>query len=945
MTAQEAGPRIPYEIVYCSSEDEPFPVTELLKEDDAPGHRGWQTAKNPKYPQSLVLRFYGDVDLRQIQILSHECKIASKVEVRVFSLRDNGIDPDTSPNNIPSFRDVRFVKLGSVGFNSNEKSKYRSKERKTVHLKSTAYFLKLNFQKCHTNNFNTNLQVGVYSVVCCGYPLSQVPFHVDPAMVPPVVHQHDGQYEVDPRRSESAMSEHGLPPIQGARAGAHPNWQQQQQQPQKGPRVSSGYTPPVHGGYANNMQPGAVYGYHSAPTGGAEGNNSYDHQYYTPTAPSLTTPQPSRLPPIHAQGGYNKNVQFNTPNNKHNTAHPHDIPSIPDSQASNSGYTYRSQSIVDFDVIYSSRTEELVRLKAKAVDEEDFDEAKECKDALKHLHHAAQHLYELERQKVRCIYSEDFDEAKHFKNEMDQYLGDLYVTIPDGAERFLGGAPSGAPGGSSNQNSPDSKKYAKQNSAGPTSGARRRLSGGQERKGPIVEMPPIQQRPLGGAVGGGAKHNFEEEPVRSKYAIAMAQRREEHPSDDEGGDQGDEGAPTESAEYDPVNQSVETAGGQHHHNNNGNYEDDNVSAQVDDDANNISGIAIIDTFDVNSMQKWEQDVYKAIHAEAGDDTPAQPLPPNGAHVEAAECIRVLGNYVTACLLSKKWKLREAAIKALINGLPSPLYPNVAIPNVVQVILKFFEMKGYGLQDTIGNIFLVTCVFVQNTLQDRYECLNAVLPQVLNLLPRFISRAGDANQKTRDEAAATVLAFALSNEVGAHYVIGIILADPIDQDKRRIPLSNHRVQVARLNLWQQVLNSSKLSLTPSVVDASMNKLLIPCLNHNSNEVRDLAVSIVSTLLEGGLGSSLDLSKYVSQISNPTVKASLESKVGGSSSGGSSNSAQRSSAGKQRNTSATRQRSGSAGKQRNNSAPRKAQNRSAAPHNNHQQSSGVADDDDV
>jgi hypothetical protein len=949
--SQEAGPRIPYEIVYCSSEDEPFPVTELLKEDDAPGHRGWQTAKNPKYPQSLVLRFYGDVDLRQIQILSHECKIASKVEVRVFSLRDNGIDADANPNSVPSFRDVRFVKLGSVGFNSNEKSKYRSKERKTVHLKSTAYFLKLNFQKCHSNNFNTNQQVGVYSVVCCGYPLSQVPFHVDPSMVPPA-HQNDGQYDVDPRRSESAMSEHGLPPIQGARAGAHPNWQQP---PPKG--VSNGYTPPLNGGNVNTMQPGAVYGYHSAPSGGVDAAPyDHNHQFYTPTAPSLTTPQPSRaLPPIHGpSGAYMKNVQFNTPNNKHHTAHPHDIPSIPDPHPSSSGYAYRSQPIVDFDIIYSCRTEELVRIKAKAVDEEDFDEAKECKDALKHLHHAAQHLYELERQKVRCIYSEDFDEAKHFKNEMDQYLGDLYVTIPDGAERFLaGGAATGAAGGgvTSSQNSPESKKYSKQNSAG-TSGARRRLSGGTERKGPVVEMPPIQQRLPGGAGGGGAKHNFEEEPVRSKYAIAMAQRREEHPSDDEGGDQGDDGAPTESAEYDPVNQSLEAGGGGggsgQHNQPQSTYEDENVSGQMDDDANNISGLAIIDSFDVNAMQKWEQDVYKAIHAEAGDETPAQPLPPNGAHLEAAECIRVLGNYVTACLLSKKWKLREAAIKALMNGLPTPLYPNVAVPNVVQVILKFFEMKGYGLQDTIGNIFLATCVFVQSTLQDRYECLNTVLPQVLNLLPRFISRAGDANQKTRDEAAATVLAYALSNEVGAHYVIGIILADPIDQDKRRIPLSNHRVQVARLNLWQQVLTGAKLSLTPSVIDASMTKLFLPCLNHNSNEVRDLAATIVSSLLEGGLGYSTDLSRYISQVSNPTVKASLESKVGGAPSGGGggSSTAHRSSAGKQRNSSAGRQqRNGSAGKQRNNSAPRKAQNRSTASSSNHQQSSAAVDDDEM
>lgn len=878
--AQDPGPRIPYDIVYCSSEDEPFPVTELLKEDDAPGHRGWQTAKNPKYPQSLVLRFRGDVDLRQIQVLSHECKIASKVEVRVFSLHDNGIDIESNPNGVPSFRDVRFVKLGSVGFNSNEKSKYRSKERKTVHLKSIAYFLKLNFQKCHSNTFNTSNQVGVYSIVCCGYPITQTAYHVDPPLVP--AYESDarnnkhGYHEEEAGRSASAMSEHGLPPIQGARAGSHPQWQK-----------PVGATPQPSNGNAQTAQAGHAYGYD--PQQQQQGYN-----YYTPSMPSLT-PGPKPLPQIYHRATPQRNaVQFHTPNHKHNTAHPHDVPSIPDPHSSNAGYTYRSQTIVDFDSIYSGRTEELVRIKAKSVDEEDFDSAKECKDALKHLHHAAQHVYELEREKVRCIYSEDFDEAKHFKIEMDNYLGELYVTVPEGVDRFLGGAP--AQGG---------LPVPPLDGRGSVPRVGRRTSSGRDHKGPVVDMPPIERH-----AAGGVKHSFEEEPVRSKYAIAMAQRREEHPSDDEEAGADDDG----EEEADVVNQS---SGDAPHHNTSAAAEhsaaDDelagDVSGQVDDGV--LAGI--IDAFDVNTMPKWEQDVYRAIHAEAQDDTPAVPVASNGGHTEAAECTRVLGSYMTACLLSKKWKHREAAIRALTAGLASQIYTHVPAANVLQVILKFFEVKGFGLQDTIANVFIATCVLVQNTLQDKYECLNAVLPQALNLLPRFVSRAGDATQKTRDEAAATVMAYAMCSEVGASYVLNMIIADPIDQDKRRIPVSNQRVQIARLGLWQQVVASAKSSsLTTSMIDASMHKLFVPCLNHSSSEVRDLAVSVVTTLMDG---SSLDFSKYIAMVSNATVQAALDAKGGNTPA---PSGQRRNSAGKQRNS--------SAGKQRNNSAPRKAtQNR--------------------
>lgn len=856
----DAGAPIPFDIVYCSSEDEPFPVTELIKDDDTPGHRGWQTAKNPTYPQSLVLRFPGDVDLRQIQVLSHECKIASKVDVRVFSLRDNGVDLHHDPHAVmPSFRDVRFSKLGAVGFNSNEKSKFRSKERKTVHLKSVAYFLKLNFQKCHPNALNTYHQVGVYSIVCCGYLLSQAPHHVDPSLLPPEAVEDIARLPPH-HRTPSQMSEHGLPPIQG---GKGMPWQAS---PTPQPQPQGYYTPMTHGGN-HHIQPGQHYQggiSHTSPT------------YHTPAAPSLE-PQhmPSSLPPIHRS----RPGQFRSPPQKQNTAHPYDIPTVPDEYQSTTGQTFRSQAIIDFDLIYVTRTEELVNMKSKAVDEEDFDEAKVCKDALKRLHSSAQKVYDLERHKVRCIYSEDFDEAKHYKVEMDNYLGDLYASITGGVERFLGGAPAGLIPGVVHAGNVSAPR------------ARRKLS--VEDRRPVVDMPPIHDRPYVGA--GAAKHSFEEEPVRSKYAIAMAQRREEHPSDDEAQEEGE-------GDDDPIQQSTDTDANAH----------DTSNIPDDVDASTDAGLQVLDAFDVASFPKWEQEVYHAIHAEAQDEPPAAPVAPAGLHVEAAESFRVLGNYMTSCLLSKKWKLREAAIRALSAGLPSPLYPHTPTASVVHIVLKFFEVKGCGLQDTIGNVFLAACVFVQQALQDKFECLRDVLPQALNLLPRFIARAGDATAKTRDEAAATVMAFAACSEVGINHVATTVLADPIDQDKRRIPATNHRVQLARLGLWQQCLGMQK-SLATSMVDASVTRLILPCLNHNSNEVRDMAVSVASLMIDNGA----DITRYIAQVSNPAIKVALEAKAGG---GGSSNNAaaprKNNSAGRQRNT------NNSAGRQRSNSASKKA-----------------------
>jgi len=171
-----------YDIVYFSSEEDPFNISELLRtDDDAAPMRGWQTAKDAKFPQTLVLRFDGEAALSQLQVLSHESKIASKIEVRVFSL-ENDLKQAVQP---PSYKRVKFSKLGSVTFNSNEKSKFRSKERKTIHLSASAYYVKIVFHKPHENQLNTHHQVGVYKIVCIGSLSLKFPRHADAAVQAP----------------------------------------------------------------------------------------------------------------------------------------------------------------------------------------------------------------------------------------------------------------------------------------------------------------------------------------------------------------------------------------------------------------------------------------------------------------------------------------------------------------------------------------------------------------------------------------------------------------------------------------------------------------------------------------------------------------------------------------------------------------------------------------
>jgi centrosomal protein CEP104 len=57
-------------------------VTELL--DNSPQSRGWQSAKFCEYPQEIIVQFTNIVKLKQIQFLSHQAKIAQKIELYTF---------------------------------------------------------------------------------------------------------------------------------------------------------------------------------------------------------------------------------------------------------------------------------------------------------------------------------------------------------------------------------------------------------------------------------------------------------------------------------------------------------------------------------------------------------------------------------------------------------------------------------------------------------------------------------------------------------------------------------------------------------------------------------------------------------------------------------------------------------------------------------------------
>ena len=151
-----------YRVAACSSEDGEHPVHEL--QSFHAQSRGWQSGRWCEFPQSLVLQFPGRVSLQQVQVLSHQFKIASRVELFIGSM------PPGVPPPVTGAEGVEFSRLGHFSLDTNERSAYQARELKTVYVPraTEGTHLKLLLHKCHINEHNLYNQLGLLAVRAIG---------------------------------------------------------------------------------------------------------------------------------------------------------------------------------------------------------------------------------------------------------------------------------------------------------------------------------------------------------------------------------------------------------------------------------------------------------------------------------------------------------------------------------------------------------------------------------------------------------------------------------------------------------------------------------------------------------------------------------------------------------------------------------------------------------
>ena len=145
--------KLRFRVVHATSEDPSYPAEELNVH--SPNTRGWQSIKFCEYPQELGFEIDGgDVKLTQVQILSHQSKIATKIEIFIGAGNSYGT--------------AQYKRLGYLSLDSNERSQYQARELKTVYIDNPGRFVRLVVHRNYVNKQNLFNQVGIVAVNLLG---------------------------------------------------------------------------------------------------------------------------------------------------------------------------------------------------------------------------------------------------------------------------------------------------------------------------------------------------------------------------------------------------------------------------------------------------------------------------------------------------------------------------------------------------------------------------------------------------------------------------------------------------------------------------------------------------------------------------------------------------------------------------------------------------------
>ncbi|XP_071772798.1 centrosomal protein of 104 kDa [Centroberyx gerrardi] len=162
--------KIGFIVVSSSGHEDNFSAKELMIH--APTVNGWRSTRLCTYPQQITLQLVERCRVRKLQLLAHQYLIPAKVEFHIG---------DTLPEtNTPGFP-AQLRRLGYVSLSDNEKTGFKSRELKSVHVDAIGTYLRITFHRNHTNRYNLYNQVALVAINVLGDSVDGSAFNTIPS--------------------------------------------------------------------------------------------------------------------------------------------------------------------------------------------------------------------------------------------------------------------------------------------------------------------------------------------------------------------------------------------------------------------------------------------------------------------------------------------------------------------------------------------------------------------------------------------------------------------------------------------------------------------------------------------------------------------------------------------------------------------------------------------
>ncbi|KAK2851131.1 hypothetical protein Q5P01_007407 [Channa striata] len=149
--------KIGFIVVNSSSHEDNFSAKELMVH--APTVNGWRSSRMCSYPQQITLQLVERSRVRKLQLLAHQYLIPAKVE---FHIGDTLPEPSTTGSS------GQLQRLGYVSLSDNEKTGFKARELKSVHVDAVGTYLKITLHRNHVNHYNHYNQVALVAINVLG---------------------------------------------------------------------------------------------------------------------------------------------------------------------------------------------------------------------------------------------------------------------------------------------------------------------------------------------------------------------------------------------------------------------------------------------------------------------------------------------------------------------------------------------------------------------------------------------------------------------------------------------------------------------------------------------------------------------------------------------------------------------------------------------------------